>query len=184
MTQPGVGPITSMAFVLTMGELEKRMMYFTESGYVPEDPIALNEEFEAKYDTQEYEQKVAELLKHAYKRVSDESEPKRKMWDAAIDALRAEDHYLLVLWDLTSFSRVPLGSAFKLVVRLGVLGLIIAGAVWGLNYLSEMIGLRTSYVYLTLFILLYLAAMLRRDLPTRLTHVLFKFLFGRRNQEE
>jgi hypothetical protein len=31
---------------VALSELEKRMMYFTESGYVPEDPIALNEEFE------------------------------------------------------------------------------------------------------------------------------------------
>ena len=41
-----------------LSELEKRMMYFTESGYVPEDPIALNEEFEAECDTDEYEAKA------------------------------------------------------------------------------------------------------------------------------
>jgi hypothetical protein len=41
-----------------LSELEKRMMYFTESGYVPEDPIALNEEFEAKYDTQDMNKKL------------------------------------------------------------------------------------------------------------------------------
>jgi len=32
---------------VALSELEKRMMYFTESGYVPEDPITLNDEFEA-----------------------------------------------------------------------------------------------------------------------------------------
>jgi hypothetical protein len=168
-----------------LSELEKRMMYFTESGYVPEDPIALNEEFEAKYDTQEYEQKVAKLLDHAYKRVSEESEAKRKVWDDAIDTLRAGDHYLLVLWDLgSSFSRIPAASLFMLAGRVVLLAVIIAGVVWGLNYLSGMIGLRASYLYLALFVLLYLAAMVWRDLPTRLTLALVKFLFGRRNQEQ
>jgi len=61
---------------VALSELEKRMMYFTESGYVPEDPITLNDEFEAQYDTQEYEQKLAALLDHAYKRVRGESEAK------------------------------------------------------------------------------------------------------------
>ncbi len=37
-----------------LSDLEKRMMYFTESGYIPEDPIKLNEEFEAEYDSDEY----------------------------------------------------------------------------------------------------------------------------------
>jgi hypothetical protein len=170
---------------VALSELEKRMMYFTESGYVPEDPIALNEEFEAKYDTQEYEQKVAKLLDRAYKRVSEESEAKRKVWDEAIDALRAEDHYLLVLWDLgSSFSRIPAASLFMLAGRVVLLAVIIAGVVWGLNYLSGMIGLRASYLYTALFVLLYLAAMLRRDLLTRLALALVKFLFGRRNQEQ
>jgi hypothetical protein len=167
-----------------LSDLEKRMMYFTESGYVPEDPIALNDEFEAQYDTQEYEQKLSKLLDHAYKRVREESEAKRKIWDDAIDALRADDHYLLVLWDLTSFSRVPLASLFRLAVRLGLLVLITVGAVWGLNYLSGTIGWRTSNLFLALFILLFLAAMLRRDLPKRITLALVRFLIGRRNQEE
>jgi hypothetical protein len=34
-------------------KLEKRMMYFTELDECPEDPITLNEAFEAKYDTDE-----------------------------------------------------------------------------------------------------------------------------------
>lgn len=48
-----------------LSDLEKRMMYFTESGYVPEDPIKLNDEFEADYNTAEYEAKIARLTHHA-----------------------------------------------------------------------------------------------------------------------
>ncbi len=34
-------------------DLEKRMMYFTEGKNAVEDPIALNEEFEAQYETKQ-----------------------------------------------------------------------------------------------------------------------------------
>src|SRR6202043_1479496 len=78
---------------VALSELEKRMMYFTESGYVPEDPIALNEEFEAQYDTAEYEAKIARLLGYAYKRARKENDETRRRFDAAIKCLRRGDHY-------------------------------------------------------------------------------------------
>jgi len=85
---------------VALSELEKRMMYFTESGYVPEDPIALNEEFEAKYDTDEYEAKIAKLLHHAYQRAGKDNDETRRRFNAAIKSLRRGDHYLLVMWDM------------------------------------------------------------------------------------
>jgi hypothetical protein len=83
-----------------LSELEKRMMYFTESGYVPEDAIALNEEFEAQYDTSEYEAKIAKLLHHAYQRARKENDETRRRFDSAIKSLRRGDHYLLVMWGM------------------------------------------------------------------------------------
>ena len=85
---------------VALSELEKRMMYFTESGYVPEDPIALNEEFEAEYDTDEYEAKIGKLLHHAYERARKENDETRRRFDTAIKSLRRGDHYLLVMWDM------------------------------------------------------------------------------------
>ena len=41
-----------------LSDLERRMMYFTETGEYPEDPLALNEEFQKEYETDEYERKV------------------------------------------------------------------------------------------------------------------------------
>src|ERR1700719_1545019 len=57
-----------------LSDLEKRMMYFTESGEMPEDPIQLNDEFEARYNTGKYEAKVATLLHHPYQRASNEND--------------------------------------------------------------------------------------------------------------
>jgi hypothetical protein len=85
---------------VALSELEKRMMYFTESGYVPEDPVALNEEFEARYNIEEYEAKIAKLLHHAYERARKENEETRRRFGSAIKCLRRGDHYLLMMWDV------------------------------------------------------------------------------------
>ena len=64
-----------------LSDLEKRMMYFTETDECPEDPIALNDAFETEYATDEYEAKMRALLHHAYERlqmVRPEAIPK---WD-------------------------------------------------------------------------------------------------------
>lgn len=84
---------------IPLSDLEKRMMYFTESD--PEscdDPIGLNTEFEEKYDTAEYEAKMSQLLRSAYKRLKTENPAGKLQWDDAISALRKGDHYVLVLW--------------------------------------------------------------------------------------
>ena len=115
-----------------LSDLEKRMMYFTESGYVPEDPIALNEEFEAQYDTDEYEAKIAKLLHHAYKRARKENTETKRRFDSAIKSLRRGDHYLLVMWDVVGgagtgslFSRAQLvGLAFGVLFLTGWYALI------------------------------------------------------------
>jgi len=49
-------------------DLEKRMMYFTESEDATEDPAKLNDEFAAEYDANESEAKISKLLHQAYGR--------------------------------------------------------------------------------------------------------------------
>ena len=79
-------------------EIQRRMMYFTEQADAVEDPIALNEEFEADNDTNEYEEGMGELLGRAYRRLK-RDDPRAKLeWDSAINELRKGDYYLLVLW--------------------------------------------------------------------------------------
>jgi len=111
-----------------LSDLEKRMMYFSESGYVPEDPLKLNDEFEAKYDTDEYEVKISRLLHHAYYRLRKENDAARKNWDLAIRCLRRGDHYLMVMWDLAPPGERPPGDSLKLLAAgLGVAALLSGG---------------------------------------------------------
>lgn len=80
-----------------LSELEKRMMYFTESGEMHEDPFKLNDEFEAEYDSGEYEAKISKLLRHAHARIKKENPTKASQWKDAIRQLSKGDHYILVL---------------------------------------------------------------------------------------
>jgi hypothetical protein len=82
-----------------LSDLQKRMMYFTEGKEATEDPIELNDEFEAQHNTAEYEAKISRLLHHAYSRVKKENPETARVWDESIRLLRKGDHYILVLWD-------------------------------------------------------------------------------------
>jgi hypothetical protein len=75
------------------------MMYFVENDAAScANPLELNEEFEAQFDTAEYESKIARLLHSAYKRLQMEDPEEVRRWDQAISALRDGDHYLPVMW--------------------------------------------------------------------------------------
>lgn len=108
---------------VSLSDLEKRMMYFTESDSSCENPAALNEEFEAGYDTEEYETKLSELLHHAYERLKKEDREKVRNWNQSIQTLRPGDHYILVPWDDNASSeptrRVHKQQCIKNLIRVG-----------------------------------------------------------------
>jgi hypothetical protein len=88
---------------VTLADVEKRMMYFTESDTAScDNPIELNDEFETQYETKEYETKISQLLHHAYRRLKEENPEQVRNWDQAIRTLRKGDHYLLVMVDQSS----------------------------------------------------------------------------------
>ena len=84
---------------VSLSDLEKQMMYFVENDPAScANPLELNEEFEAQFDTAEYESKIARLLHRAYKRLKMEDPKKVSHWDQAIRTLSDGDHYLPVMW--------------------------------------------------------------------------------------
>ena len=87
--------------------LEKRMMYFTETGECPENPIALNNAFEAEYDTTTYEKKISLLMAQAYRRIKREDPEKLRLWNNALRILNKGDHYLLLFWRQNKFRKSP-----------------------------------------------------------------------------
>jgi hypothetical protein len=106
-----------------LSDLEKRMMYFTETGECPEDPIALNDAFEAQYDTTAYEKKISLLMARVYRRIKRESPEKLCVWNDAFRVLSKGDHYILLFWRQNPFSRSPRMWPTYLLGALAVVGL-------------------------------------------------------------
>jgi hypothetical protein len=106
-----------------LSEIEKKMMYFTESDAAScDNPAELNDEFETQQDTAEYEAKVSRLLHHAYTRLTAEDPERKRNWDQAIRALRKGDHYILVLWDLKLPSEHSVRDSLNLLEPISKLG--------------------------------------------------------------
>ena len=123
---------------IPFSDLEKRMMYFTESGEMREDAIALNDTFEVEHDDEEYEAKISRLLRHAYKRLRKENPQDARTWDQAVHTLRQGDHYLLVLWgEKFREPRSPYDS-----LKLLLAGVILAATMMTMIFLGERYGIR------------------------------------------
>ncbi|MGA9039043.1 MAG: hypothetical protein WB421_00780 [Terriglobales bacterium] len=79
-------------------DVEKKMLAFSESDpSFTENIIEINEEFERNCDTDTYEEKIGRLLKNARDR-DEKSDPNgEQTWIDALQSLRKEDHYILVM---------------------------------------------------------------------------------------
>jgi len=82
---------------IALSEIERKMLQFSEQYDPMPDMYEVNQEFERNYAADEYESKIANLLKNA--RSSDEqaSSTAADSWRDALGALAHEDHYILVM---------------------------------------------------------------------------------------
>ena len=80
-----------------LSEIEEKMLHFTEVPPSLPDIYQVNAEFERDYDSDEYEAKIVGLLKNARDRDSRSSPNLEQDWKDALDALKKEDHYILVM---------------------------------------------------------------------------------------
>ena len=77
-----------------LSDVERMMLYFTESGWVPEGMEEAAQIFHLECDPVKYERKIAQLLSGARRRLSLTREAE---WNEAVRALEGGDHYLLVM---------------------------------------------------------------------------------------
>jgi hypothetical protein len=145
-----------------LSDLEKRMMYFTESDPAScDDPVSLHDEFEGKYDDVEYEAKMSRLLSRAYKRLKAENPEGKRYWDEAISTLEKGDHYLLVLWGQSPSPNSPSDDPGSKVVKYGAMWIVGVFLVGGLaqndkvpTWVLESLGvLLFALFFLTMFFL-------------------------------
>jgi hypothetical protein len=80
-----------------LSDLERRMLTFSETYPSAPDMYEIAEQFDKEYDTVEYEAKITELLRNAYRADRKHSTENTQKWGDARTALRREDHYIKVM---------------------------------------------------------------------------------------
>jgi len=118
-----------------LSEVERKMLYFTETAWTLPDIMEVNDQFDREYDQEEYEKKIAGLIRNSRKRARIEDKQEFDDWSEAIRILRKEDHYLLVM-DGQAGIRPP-GDLLKLLAT----ALAIIGGFLVLAYLADRFGI-------------------------------------------
>jgi hypothetical protein len=106
-----------------LSETERKMLYFTESGWTLPDIAQASEQFDRQYDQDDYEKKIAGIIAKAYKHILQGSRVEYDRWWDAVRFLRREDHYISVLVGLASLR--PRGDQWKLLAA----GLVIVACI-------------------------------------------------------
>jgi len=78
-------------------EVERKMLYFTETGWTLPDIMEVNAEFERDYDNNKYERRVAGLARRIEEDNKAQGGEEESAWLRAVEKLSEGDHYLLVL---------------------------------------------------------------------------------------
>jgi len=82
---------------IELSEVERKMLYFTETGWTLPGIMDVNAEFERDYDNDEYESKIGGIVRDIETKNSEAAGDEQSRWDDALVKLSEGDHYLLVL---------------------------------------------------------------------------------------
>jgi hypothetical protein len=118
---------------IALSEVEKKMLYFSETAWTLPDIANASAEFDRDYNQDEYEAKIAKLVR-SIRREQAQYEVDEDHWEDAVSLLRKEDHYLLAIIDLSNLRDLkiaprPPGDFVKLILTAllivaGILGAI------------------------------------------------------------
>lgn len=118
-------------------EVERKMLYFSETDWTLPDIRVVSEEFDRAYDQDAYERKIADLIRRVYERVLCAHRAEYDDWWSAVQYLNKEDHYLLVMVNLAGLR--PRWDQLKLFAA----GIIVATLLMCLGLLR--VYLKASY---------------------------------------
>jgi hypothetical protein len=82
---------------IELKEIERKMLYFTETGWTLPNIMDANAEFERDYDNDEYESKIAGIVRSIETKNTEIGGEEQSLWDDAVVKVSEGDHYLLVL---------------------------------------------------------------------------------------
>jgi hypothetical protein len=86
-------------------EVERKMLYFSETDWTLPDIKEVSAEFDRDYDQNEYGKKISELAGRIRARLTTLGQQEQITWELALEKLSQGDHYLLVLLDALSPTR-------------------------------------------------------------------------------
>ena len=141
-----------------LSEVERKMLYYTESGSTLPNMVAVYDDFDREYDQTKYERKIARLIRKAYKKARRGTPEEYDAWWAATRRLAREDHYLSVMVRLAGLR--PRGDLLKLwstavVLVVVFIGLLILSLKYGIDpgrYLPSR-GAMTVFIWATLLVI-------------------------------
>ncbi len=111
-------------------EVERKMLYFTETEWTLPDMEQVSAEFDRGYDQGEYEQKIGGLATRLQSRFEVQGKQGRETWDRAIEKLSQGDHYMLVLVDALNTTQKGAKHNLKMVAIALVLFALAALSAW------------------------------------------------------
>ena len=157
---------------IPLSEVERKMLYFTESGWTIPDIMKVNEDFDREYDQDEYEHKIAKLVTKADKRIRKGVRDDYDKWWAAIRFLEREDHYILVMIRLAGLR--PRGDQLRLLATgLGIVTMLLIAISLSIKYDIHM----PSRSDLGLFVWFFLACLF-------VSYMLLRFIIGAKKADD
>jgi hypothetical protein len=88
-----------------LSEVERKMLYFSETAWTLPDILEVSDEFDRDYDQGVYEKKISQLIKKAVSDARKQQREKFESWTEAIRRLSKEDRFLLVMYNIPATSR-------------------------------------------------------------------------------
>jgi len=154
-----------------LSEIERKMLYFTESGWTLPDMMKVSEDFDREYDQDKYEHKIANLVTKADGRMRKSSPNDYDRWWAAIRFLQREDHYISVMIRLSGLR--PRGDQLRLLATgLGIVIVILIS-----TFLSIKFNVHMPSGDLGIFVCVSLACAV-------VAYILLRFIVGARRADD
>jgi len=114
-----------------LSEVERKMLYFSETAWTLPDIAEVNDTFDREYNQAEYEQKIGKLIRNMCANARADNVEEFGTWTEAVRTIRREDHYLLVLIAAAESSGLSAGRLLKL----SAIGLVIAFVIMAIGFL-------------------------------------------------
>jgi hypothetical protein len=148
-----------------LSEVERKMLYFSESGWALPDMAEVADAFHRAYGDDDYERKIARLIRAARKRTGGKNVA---AWMHAVAVLSKGDHYLLVMINQAGSGedRHVSWRAFPVVLAIGCIYALFQ------FLLSRYLGHDVEHDLDVVFIVWAAAAL------ATVTFLLLRFLFG------